>query len=150
MMNSVQSKLNSIPKNGIYSLKETAKLLCVTKSAISQAIRLNRLNATKCEGKWTITRKDLIKYEKSRYSRDKSTYLGELVFDKEKGEFSISEAAKFLKCSTQHLYYACRNNKLKSERKNKYWVININDIENYQPPKKKKKRKRMMRLVHGF
>lgn len=144
-MNIAQSPQNH--KTSVYTLKETAELLEVTKSAIIHAIRENKLNATKQEGHWIITRRDIKKYYRSRWSRAKSTYLGELLYDKEKGEYSVREAAKVLNCDPQHIYYALRKNKIKSERKNHAWVINIKDIMEYQLPKPKKKKKKILRMI---
>ena len=74
----------------VVSITEAAKLNKVTRQAIYVAIKLNKLKATKETTRWTINLSDLEDYRKQKYSRMKSVFDGELLFDNHKGYFSIN------------------------------------------------------------
>lgn len=114
------------------SIKEGAKLFFTTKAAIRQAIFTKRIPAKKISNQWFVQLKDLEEFRKTKHSRAVSRYKGELVFDKEKNEYSVKEAAKFLNEPDQQIYYACRKNKIKTSRKGTYWVIKLDEILEYK------------------
>ncbi len=114
------------------SITEAAKLNKVTRQAIYVAIKLNKLKATKETTRWTINLDDLEAYHRQKYSRSKSIYEGELLFDNEKGFFSINQVARMLSVPAQKIYYATRIGLLKAHRKGAAWVIHSDDVKEYQ------------------
>lgn len=116
----------------VVSITEAAEINNVTRQAIYVAIKLNKLKAKKETSRWTIHLDDLADYRKQKYSRTKSVYKGELLFDNAKGYHSVNQAAKMLKVPVQKIYYATRVGLLKAHRKGSAWVIHIDDINAYQ------------------
>ncbi len=116
----------------IVSITEAAKINNVTRQAIYVAIKLNKLKAKKETSRWMIDLDDLMDYRKQKYSRTKSTYEGELLFDNSKGYFSINQVAKMLGVPAQKLYYATRAGYLKASRKGAAWVIHAEEVKSYQ------------------
>ncbi len=114
------------------SITEAARINNVTRQAIYVAIKQNKLKASKDATRWTIKLSDLEAYRKGKYSRSKSTFEGELLFDNEKGFYSINQAAKMLGVPAQKIYYATRIGLLKASRKGAAWVIHTDDIKGYQ------------------
>lgn len=116
----------------VVSITEAARINNVTRQAIYVAIKQKKLKATKDSTRWTIHLDDLEEYRKNKYSRTKSMYDGELLFDQDKGYYSVNQAAKFLGVPAQKIYYATRVGLLKAHRKGAAWVIHIDDIKGYQ------------------
>lgn len=125
---------SSLPKSGrrLVSITEAAKINNVTRQAIYVAIKQNKLKATKHTTRWTIDLDDLEEYRRQKYSRTKSLFDGELLFDNKKGFFSINQVAKMLGVPTQKIYYATRVGLLKASRKGAAWVIHVDDVRGYQ------------------
>lgn len=117
--------------NKLVSITEAAKLNKVTRQAIYVAIKLNKLKAIKETTRWTIHLDDLEAYRTQKYSRSKSMFNGELVFDNSKGFFSVNQVAKMLKVPAQQIYYATRIGQLKAQRKGAAWVIHESDLKEY-------------------
>ena len=91
----------------VVSITEAAKLNKVTRQAIYVAIKLNKLKATKETTRWTISLEDLEAYRRQKYSRTKSVYNGELLFDNNKGYFSVrSPITNKLHVRTYHHLHA--------------------------------------------
>lgn len=126
----------------VVSITEAAKLNKVTRQAIYVAIKLNKLKATKETTRWTINLSDLEDYRKQKYSRMKSVFDGELLFDNNRGYFSINQVAKILSVPAQKIYYATRIGLLKALRKGAAWVIHSNDMKEYQEKYLQKKTRR--------
>ena len=59
-------------------------------------------------------------------------FNGELLFDNQKGYFSINQVAKMLNVPPQKIYYATRVGLMKAVRKGAAWVIYANDVKSYQ------------------
>lgn len=116
----------------VVSITEAARINNVTRQAIYVAIKQKKLKATKDSTRWTIHLDDLEEYRKNKYSRTKSMYDGELLFDQGKGYYSVNQAAKVLGVPAQKIYYATRVGLLKAHRKGAAWVIHIDDIKGYQ------------------
>lgn len=116
----------------IVSITEAAKINNVTRQAIYVAIKLKKLKATKVHSRWTIDLKDLEEYRKQKYSRAKSMFEGELLFDNNKGYFSVNQVAKMLGVPAQKIYYATRVGLLKAHRRGAAWVIHADDVKAYQ------------------
>lgn len=116
----------------VVSITEAAKLNKVTRQAIYVAIKLNKLKATKETTRWTISLDDLEDYRRQKYSRTKSVFDGELLFDNNRGYFSVNQVAKMLSVPAQKIYYATRIGLLKAHRKGAAWVIHSDDIKEYQ------------------
>lgn len=115
----------------IISITEAAKINNVTRQAIYVAIKQNKLKATK-KTRWEIDIHDLNEYRKNKYSRTKSVYDGELLFDNRKGYFSINQVASILNVPPQKIYYATRSGMLKASRKGAAWVIHSDDLSSYR------------------
>lgn len=114
------------------SITEAARINQVTRQAIYVAIKLNKLKATKKDSRWTIDLDDLEEYRRQKYSRAKSTFNGELLFDNNKGFYSVNQVAKMLGVPAQKIYYATRVGHLKAHRKGAAWVIEFGDVEAYR------------------
>lgn len=137
MANKTTKKSKNSPEKGkkektYLSITEAARLNNVTRQAIYVAIKLNKLKAHKQEARWTIHVDDLEEYRLNKYSRSKSVFDGELLFDNHKGYFSVNQVADMLGVPPQKIYYATRIGKLKAHRKGAAWVIHINDVKEYQ------------------
>ncbi len=116
----------------VVSITEAARINGVTRQAIYVAIKQNKLKASKDSTRWTIDLDDLEDYRRNKYSRTKSTYEGELLFNNEKGFYSVNQVAKMLGVPAQKIYYATRVGMLKASRKGAAWVIHVDDVKEYQ------------------
>ncbi len=126
----------------LVSITEAAKLNRVTRQAIYVAIKLNKLKARKESTRWAIHLDDLAEYRKHKYSRARSVFNGELVFDSNKGQYSVNQVAKMLNVPPQKIYYATRSGKLKAYRKGAAWVIDISEANEYREKFLQKKRRK--------
>lgn len=132
-MNDVNENVkNKKEDKKVVSITEAAKINSVTRQAIYVAIKLKKLRAEKSTTRWTINLDDLDAYRKSKYSREKSVFGGELLFNNDKGYFSVNQTAKVLNVPAQKIYYATRTGVLKAHRKGAAWVIHKDDIEAYR------------------
>ena len=118
--------------NKFVSITEAARINKVTRQAIYVAIKLNKLKAKKESTRWEIHLDDLEEYRKNKYSRNKSTYAGELLFDNDKGFHSVRQVADLLEVDPQKIYYETRIGRLESHRKGSAWVIHINDVNEFR------------------
>lgn len=123
--------LNNDSENFV-SLSEAARINNVTRQAIYVAIKQKKLRAYKNPTRWIIHRDDLEAYRNLKYSRTKSMFNGELLFDNKRGFFSIQQAAKMLNVPYQKIYYATRIGLLKASRKGAAWVVHMEDLKKYQ------------------
>ena len=131
----------ALPQKGIVSITEAAKLNNVTRQAVYVAIKQKKLRAKKEASRWIIDLQDLEEYKKNKYSRTKSIYDGELVFNSEKGLYSVNQVANMLNVPAQKIYYATRIGLIKATRKGAAWVIHMDEIRNYQENYLSKRRK---------
>lgn len=125
----------------LLTISQAAKKNGVTRQAIFFAIKMKRLNATKENDTWLLSEKDLKEYSKNKYCRSKSRKEGQLIFDKDKGYYSISEAAKYLGKNTNHIYYLVRMGSLKSHRQGTSIVIQDVELHKYAEFMNKKSQK---------
>ena len=132
----------TIPENKFISIAQAADLHEVTQQAIYVAIKLNKLKASKNNTHWTIHLDDLEAYSKEKYSRSKSMFNGELVYDPTQGRYSINQVSKILNVPVQKIYYATRIGQLKAHRKGVAWVIHENDMKVYAEELVAKRKKR--------
>jgi excisionase family DNA binding protein len=116
----------------VVSITEAARINNVTRQAIYVAIKQKKLKATKDSTRWTIHLDDLDEYRRNKYSRTKSMFDGELLFDNRKGYYSVNQAARLLNVPAQKIYYATRVGLLKATRKGAAWVIHSDEIQSYQ------------------
>ncbi len=123
---------NSAMNKSVVSITEAARINNVTRQAIYVAIKQKKLRAQKDATRWTISLKDLEDYRKNKYSRTKSTFAGELLFDNNKGYFSVNQVAEMLNVPAQKIYYATRVGHLKAQRKGAAWVMHTEDVKTYQ------------------
>jgi len=126
----VQSE--QVKKKRVVSITEAARLNNVTRQAIYVAIKQKKLKAHKDSTRWTIDLEDLEDYRRQKYSRAKSLYNGELLFDNDKGFHSINQVAKLLGVPAQKIYYATRIGMLKATRRGAAWVVQAEDLREYQ------------------
>lgn len=115
----------------VVSITEAAKINNVTRQAIYVAIKQNKLKATK-KTRWEIDLQDLEEYRKNKYSRSKSMFEGELLFDNNRGYYSVNQVAKLLGVPAQKIYYATRVKMLKAHRRGAAWVIHSDDVREYR------------------
>lgn len=127
-----ESCLSASPGKKVVSITEAAKINNVTRQAIYVAIKQKKLRASKDSTRWTIDLEDLENYRKQKYSRSKSMFNGELLFDNQKGYFSVNQVAKMLNVPAQKIYYATRVGLMKASRRGAAWVIHMNEIKDYQ------------------
>ncbi|SYX08672.1 DNA binding domain, excisionase family,Helix-turn-helix domain [Chlamydia poikilotherma] len=113
------------------SITQAAKLHNVTRQAIYVAIKQKKLRASKTT-RWEIDLKDLEDYKRNRYSRKKSLYQGELLFDNNRGYYSVNQVADMLGIPVQKVYYATRTGTMRGERKGAAWVISQSEIDRYK------------------
>ncbi|CAM0117844.1 helix-turn-helix domain-containing protein [Rhabdochlamydiaceae symbiont of Dictyostelium giganteum] len=134
MSNDSQNRTPSVDGSGkkVVSITEAARINNVTRQAIYVAIKQGKLRAQKDATRWTIDLGDLEEYRKHKYSRTKSMFDGELLFDNNKGYYSVNQVAKILGVPAQKIYYATRVGLLKAIRKGAAWVIHSNDVKGYQ------------------
>ncbi len=118
--------------NQSVTITEAARINGVTRQAIYVAIKQEKLKAQKDSTRWTINLRDLEEYRRNKYSRSKSTYEGELIFDNHQGYFSVNQVSKILGVPAQKIYYATRVNMLKAIRKGAAWVIHEDDVNAYR------------------
>ncbi len=116
----------------VVSITEAARINKVTRQAIYVAIKQKKLKASKDTTRWTIDLDDLEAYRKQKYSRSKSMFNGELLFDNDKGYFSVNQVAKMLNVPAQKIYYATRVGLMKATRRGAAWVVHANDLKLYQ------------------
>ena len=116
----------------VVSISEAARINNVTRQAIYVAIKQNKLKAKKETTRWLIHLDDLENYRNQKYSRSKSTFDGELLFDNTRGYYSVNQAAKILGVPAQKIYYATRIGVLKAQRRGAAWVIHVDDIKGYK------------------
>jgi excisionase family DNA binding protein len=116
----------------VVSITEAARINNVTRQAIYVAIKQRKLKAFKDSTRWTIDLKDLEEYRKHKYSRTKSMFGGELLFDNNKGYYSVNQVAQMLGVPAQKIYYATRVGLMKATRKGAAWVIHSNEVKSYQ------------------
>jgi len=119
-------------KKRVVSITEAARLNNVTRQAIYVAIKQKKLKAHKDSTRWTIDLDDLEEYRNQKYSRAKSLYNGELLFDNNKGYYSVNQVAKMLGVPAQKIYYATRIGMLKASRRGAAWVVHTDDMREYQ------------------
>ena len=131
MKETVMANASSGEDRKIVSITEAAKINKVTRQAIYVAIKQKKLKATK-KTRWEIDLKDLEEYRKNKYSRTKSMFDGELLFDNEKGYFSINQVARILSVPAQKIYYATRTGMIKGSRKGAAWVIHSDEVKRYK------------------
>ncbi|MEM8727394.1 MAG: helix-turn-helix domain-containing protein [Chlamydiota bacterium] len=120
------------PSRKVVSITEAAHINGVTRQAIYVAIKQKKLKAHKYGARWTIDLDDLEEYRLNKYSRQKSTFEGELLFNNDKGFYSVNQVAKMLGVPTQKVYYVTRIGLLKASRRGAAWVIHVDDVKEYQ------------------
>jgi excisionase family DNA binding protein len=123
----------------LITVKEAAQLLGIQIAAVQFAIRKGRLHRIMDVNGYNVKLDydEVAKYADSRYSRSESRFNGSLLFDKERGFYSVKECAKILCVTKQRLYLIIRQGRIKTERKGFQLVITLEAIraykEKYQP-----------------
>ncbi len=132
MENTQENQVINTEEVKVVSITEAARINNVTRQAIYVAIKQKKLKAIKDATRWTIKLEDLNEYRRNKYSRTKSVYNGELLFDSAKGFYSIGQIARKLNVPAQKIYYATRIGLMKAVRKGAAWVIHEDDVKQYQ------------------
>ena len=114
------------------TVKEAAEINKTTCQAIYNALKKKLLKAHKNGRKFTINSTELEEYRKMKYSRMKTKVDGKLVFNNEKGFYSIRQASEKLDLHAPSLYYAVRCGYLKSKRVGASWVLYLPDVLDYK------------------
>lgn len=130
--NSGEALVNESSEKKVVTITEASKINNVTRQAIYVAIKQKKLKAYKDSTRWTIDLNDLENYRNQKYSRTKSMFDGELLFDNQKGFYSVNQVAKVLGVPAQKIYYATRVGLLKAVRRGAAWVIHSNDVDGYK------------------
>jgi len=132
--NKKNAKTEIIKDKEELTIIEAAHILGVTRQAVDVAIKKKRLKSTKDpkSGRRKINRQDLEEYRLKKYSRDLSTFNGELLFDNAKGFYSIGQTAKLLEVDYQKIYHAISIGLLNADRRGCAWVLHIDAIEDYK------------------
>ena len=128
----VESASCETPRKKFVSITEAARINNVTRQAIYVAIKQGKLKAHKDTTRWTIDLDDLEAYRNQKYSRSKSMFEGELLFDNNKGYYSVNQVARILGVPSQKIYYATRVGLLKAVLKGAAWVIHESDVQAYK------------------
>ena len=128
----MSNETSEIIDEKLVTITEAARRNNVTRQAIYVAIKLNKLKARKETTRWTIHLDDLEEYRKQKYSRKKSVFNGELLFDNNKGYFSVNQVAEMLEVPAQKIYYATRVGLMQAQRKGAAWVIHSDEVKNYR------------------
>ncbi len=115
----------------VVSITEAAKINNVTRQAIYVAIKQKKLKAMK-KSRWEIDLVDLEEYRKNKYSRTKSIFDGELLFDNDRGYYSVNQVARILNVPAQKIYYAIRSKRLPAVQKGAAWVIHKDSVTAYK------------------
>ncbi|MCH9626175.1 MAG: hypothetical protein S4CHLAM123_13680 [Chlamydiales bacterium] len=131
MTNTTPSAVANTADRKVVSITEAAKINNVTRQAIYVAIKQKKLKATK-KTRWEIDLHDLEEYRKNKYSREKSMFDGELLFDNNRGYYSVNQVAKILGVPSQKIYYATRTGMIKGARKGAAWVIHTDEVNRYR------------------
>src|SRR5437667_12298267 len=95
---------DDVAQKKVISITEAAKINNVTRQAIYVAIKQKKLRAYKNPTRWIIDLDDLEEYRTMKYSRTKSVHNGELLYDNDKGFYSIQQASKLLNIPYQKIY----------------------------------------------
>ncbi len=130
-------------EKGLVSITEAARIHNVTRQAIYVAIKADKLRARKDTRRWMIDLADLREYKRLKYSRTRSVFEGELLFDNEKGFYSVNQTAKLLNVPAQKIYYAARSGYLKATRKGAAWIIHKDDIQKYREKRLSAKKRKV-------
>jgi excisionase family DNA binding protein len=123
---------NDMSVDDLVTITEAAMKHNVTRQAIYVAIKQRKLKAYRRTSRWMISLDDLNNYRGSRYSRSKSVHNGELIFDQDKGYYSVNQVASMLNVPRQKIYYALRSGFIKAVQKGSAWVIHKDEVENYR------------------
>lgn len=127
----MEERKEEIMEKKVVSITEAAKINNVTRQAIYVAIKQKKLKATK-NTRWEIDVVDLEEYRNNKYSRKKSMFGGELLFDNHRGYFSVNQVAEKLGVPAQKIYYATRTGMIKGTRKGAAWVIHTEEVARYK------------------
>lgn len=117
------------------TITEAAEHSHVTRQAIYVAIKKGKMKANKKGTKWFILTKDLEEYRLNKYSRHNRKVDGELVFDIDKGHYSILQVSKIMSHELrrpypmQRIYYLVHQGKLRAFKKGCAWVIMQEQVE---------------------
>jgi len=121
-------------KTEVVSISEAALINGVSRQAIYGAIDKKRFKAIKDpkSGRLRITLADLEEYRRTKYSRNFSKKDGKLIFDKEKGLYSVAQAAELIGVDPWDIYYSIRKGELNPSRNGAAYILHIDDIKVYQ------------------
>lgn len=111
------------------TITQASQMLHITRQGVFVAIKKRGLKATRSGQKWYIHKKDLRDYLKLKYSREKSEFNGEPLFDVEKGYYSVNHLCKLLACDPQAIYYRIRIGRIQAIKKGGAIVVLREEVE---------------------
>lgn len=68
-------------------------------------------------------------YKANKYSREHSRFNGQLLFDPDLEEISVTKAAKMLGIDPMHVYYMIRRGKLPCKKKGCTIVLSFEEVK---------------------
>ena len=120
--------------HGLLSIGKIAKIFNVCPQTVHYHIFTRRINVYKFGNKKLV---DPIEYSKMRkWDRSFTTKNGSLIYDKNKGTFSLSALSKLLNVKYNCLYYLIKKKSLNFSKIDGCIVINKEDILNCDSIKK--------------
>jgi len=134
----ILKKIEELKAKGDYlSTIEAAEYLKIRLPSLYAAVFVRRLKGIKIAHYSFFLRKNLDEYKLSKFNRDNIRYEGELLFDLEKGRYSVLQVAKILSEELKrpvpitHVYDWLWKGQLKGRRIGSRWVILKEDLESY-------------------
>lgn len=124
-------------KADLVTLVEAAYYARVQRGALYLAVRLKKLKAYKVGKKWMVSLQDVDEYRLNKYNPQKRKVSGQLVYDFDKGFYSVEYTAKIISdvfreyFPPSKVYYLIRLGEILVARKGKYLVISKDEIQRY-------------------
>jgi hypothetical protein len=115
----------------VFSASEIARYADMQTGAVYAAIRTGKLKAYRKNSHWYITISDFLDYRDRKYSREYSTHEGKPLYDREKGEMSINDAAKIIGISYGATYGHCKSGRLPYKKKGSAYVIDMEELKKF-------------------
>lgn len=112
-------------------LREVANRLGVLRQTIYSLIRKKRIKAYQVGRRWYIKPEFIQEFIKTKFSRDFLKINGELLYDNEKGIYSVRQAAEIMGVPYQHVAYLVRKGFLRAKKIMCHHIIMKEEMEKY-------------------
>jgi hypothetical protein len=111
------------------TIAQVAKKLKVTNQAVYVAItKTKKINAIKVNNKYKVLPSEVSAYIKKKHRREYSLFKGKPLYDTEKGEVSIKQAAKMCKINFQRIYYLVRTGKIEYFKRGAAYILDKDQV----------------------